>query len=76
MAFLSLYLYVLYNRIKFNVNMFIVRHDIVQVDPVIINAGTLGFGSDTLMNFTLVPYSTPQCGNIGELDSNSLYINF
>lgn len=56
--------------------MFIVCHDIVQVDPVIINAGTLGFGSDTLMNFTLVPYSTPQCGNIGELDSNSLYINF
>jgi hypothetical protein len=40
----------------------------MQVDPVIIEAGLFGSGSDALINFTLVPYNTPQCtsNNIGE----------
>ena len=35
---------------------------------MIIDAGSLGSGSDTLINFTLVPHDTPQCksDNIGE----------
>ena len=33
-----------------------------------INAGSFGAGSETLINFTLVPFNTPQCNNIGESD--------
>ena len=49
-------------------------YDIVmQVDPMIIDAGSLSSGSDTLINFTLVRYNTPQCRS-GESLLYSTYI--
>ncbi len=52
---------------------------IMQVDPVIVEAGSFGSESDALINFTLVPYNTSQCtfnNGIGESLVHACIINY